>query len=241
MFGPIARAHDELDMAGVFAEDGSRPLLVERVRLLCDQRDEVRGMVKNLRDELAKLGTTTRAHEKEIVELLGRVVERDDQLRDRDAKIGRLKANAGRLKAQRDILSRAHDVLDEAGVFDADGSHPQLVERIRMLVEREKAAGKPKQDCCCGWDAAAPMPSETVLSISGGEFDCAPEVITLGDVRYVPERNLSAAAEAFTLELLDLKAALAEGRAEHAQLVARVAGAIAAGDVGFLLDDEEED
>ena len=38
-----------------------------------------------------------------------------------------------------DVIKTAHDVLDAAKVFAADSTHPQLVERIKLLVaERDR-------------------------------------------------------------------------------------------------------
>ena len=44
-----------------------------------------------------------------------------------------------------DVIKTAHDVLDAAKVFAADGTHPQLVERIKLLVaERDQAVAQLK-------------------------------------------------------------------------------------------------
>ena len=77
----------------------------------------------------------------------------------------------------------------------------------------------------------APSPSEIVATISGMSVgDCQPAVVDIDGVRYIPARNLDITVEAFTLEVLGLKAALAKKRAELQMLRAHIAEAVAAGE-----------
>ena len=113
------------------------------------------------------------------------------------------------MSEQKSAEQRCRDLLEQCGIEDAQsmsaGDLCPLANEIAKLRRLERqAAGKPKQDCCCGWDPAASVPSETVLSIlsiSGVEVDCDPEVITFGDVRYVPEIEADRLREALALVL----------------------------------------
>jgi len=40
----------------------------------------------------------------------------------------------------KETIMKAHDVLDDAGVKRSDGTHPQLVERIKMLRDERDLA-----------------------------------------------------------------------------------------------------
>lgn len=62
-------------------------------------------------------------------------LRRSCEICERDARIAELESTERETRA---TFKTAHDLLDGAGVYCADGTHPQLLGRMAMLIDRGK-------------------------------------------------------------------------------------------------------
>jgi len=100
----------------------------------------------------------------------------------------------------------------------------------------------PHPECpdCCG----DPPPESKLTATFSGFGNLQVAEVNFGGKQYIPASDLLAATNAFALTLAEVRTALAQESAVAEKLRARIAGAIAAGDVGFLVDqaaDAEEE
>lgn len=63
-------------------------------------------------------------------------LRRSCEICERDGRIAEMESTEREMRA---TFKTAHDLLDGAGVYCADGTHPQLLGRLAMLIDREKA------------------------------------------------------------------------------------------------------